>query len=173
MARIDDFRAQLKGGGARPTQFRVQLVFPDFVSGGIAVAKSGEFMIKATSLPASNIQPIEVPFRGRMAKIAGERVFANWNVVVLNDNDFLIRNAMEQWSKGILEHVRTNGRVAPTSYTTDLVVQQLDRNDNVTKQYKFVNCFPQTIGEIQLDFGNTTQIEEFQVEFSVDYWEAA
>ena len=172
MARIDDFRAKLSGGGARPSQFRVMLTFPTWVAAG-GVASSGIFLINTASLPASTITPIEVPFRGRIAKIAGERQFANWNVTVLNDNDFSIRNALEMWSKGILEHDDTAGILAPTAYTSDLIVQQLDRNDLVIKEYKFFNCFPQAISEIRLDFGATTQIEEFGVEFSIDYWMTA
>lgn len=169
MAKIDDFRAKLSGGGARPSQFKVMLTFPSWLNANGA-AQAGEFLIKTTSLPASTITPIEVPFRGRIAKIAGERQFQNWSVAVINDNDFLIRTALEEWSKGILEHDDTKGRMAPASYTSDLVVQQLDRNDNVLKQYKFFNCFPMTVGEIGLDFGDTTQVEQFNVEFSIDYW---
>jgi hypothetical protein len=170
MARIDDFRARLAGGGARPSQFKVMLTFPSWVTAGLSAGFAGEFLIKTTSLPASIITPIDVPFRGRIAKIAGEKQFANWNVTVLNDNDFLIRNALEVWSQGILENSTTVGRMAPSSYTSDMVVQQLDRNDFVLKEYKFFNCFPQNVAEIGLDFGATTQIEEFQVEFSIDYW---
>lgn len=172
MARIDEFRAKLAGGGARPSQFKVMLTFPSWVNGNEA-AVSGEFLVKAATLPASIITPIDVPFRGRLAKLAGERQFANWSVTVLNDNDFLIKNALERWSKGVLDHSTTGGRIAPTSYTSDLVVQQLDRNDVPLKEYKFFNCFPQAIQEIQLDFAATAQIEEFQVEFSVDYWETS
>jgi hypothetical protein len=170
MARIDSFRAQLSGGGARPSQFKVILTFPTWVAGTDAAIK-GEFLVKATSLPASTITPIPVPFRGRVTKLAGEREFQNWNVTVINDNDFLIRNAMERWSRGVIEHQSTTGRLASATYQTDMVVQQLDRNDNILKQYKYFNCFPQVVSEIQLDFGATTQIEEFNVEFSVDYWD--
>lgn len=171
MARIDDFRAQLAGGGARPSQFNVMLTFPSWVAGTDAAAKA-EFLVKATALPSSTIQPIDVPFRGRVTKLAGERIFQNWNVTVLNDNDFLIRNALERWSKGIIEHSATTGRLQSASYQTDMIVQQLDRNDNVIKQYKFLNCWPQQLSEIQLDYASTSQIEEFQVEFSIDYWES-
>ena len=170
MARIDDFRAMLAGGGARPSQFKVTLIFPSWVGAGSA-GIAGQFLVKAATLPASVITPIEVPFRGRIAKIAGERQFANWNVTVLNDNDFLIRNALEKWSNGILNHTSTTGRLAPLDYTANLYVTQLDRNDMPIKEYRFANCFPQNVQEIQLDFGATTQIEEFQCEFSVDYWE--
>lgn len=170
MAKIDSFRAFLAGGGARPSQFRVSIHFPAWVTVPTS-AQSTQFLVKAASLPASIITPIDVPFRGRIAKIAGERQFANWNVTVLNDNDFAIRNALEQWSNGILNHTQTNGRVKPIDYSADLFVTQLDRNDNDIKTYKFINCFPQQIGEIGLDFGNVAQIEEYPVEFSVDYWE--
>lgn len=171
MARIDQFRAVLAGGGARPSQFVVSLTFPTWVSANGA-ALAGQFLVKTAELPASIITPIDVPFRGRIAKVAGERQFANWNVTVLNDNDFLIRDALERWSAGILNHAQTNGIVAPTEYTSDLFVTQLDRNDVALKTYKFFNCFPQTVSPIGLDFGNTNTIEEFQVEFSVDYWTA-
>ena len=174
MANIDTFRSNLVGGGARASQFRVYLTFPDWVlqSGAAAgAAVSGVFLIKAASLPASLITPIDVPFRGRIAKIAGERQFGNWVVTVLNDNDFTIRKALESWSRGILDHSSTTGRINPVSYTSDLIVQQLDRNENILKEYKFHNCFPQAIAEIQLDFANVQQIEEYQVEFSIDYWE--
>ena len=170
MSSINTFRAQLAGGGARPSHFRVVLTFPAFAQAGQAAAK-GEFMIKSTSLPASIISPIEVPFRGRVTKVAGERQFANWNITVLNDTDFAIRDAFERWSKGILAHSETTGRLASSTYQQDMLVQQLDRNDKVIKEYKFFNTFPQNISEIGLDFGATTQIEEFQVELSLDYWE--
>lgn len=170
MAKIDSFRAQLAGGGARPSQFNVMLSFPSWVSGQDAAVK-GEFLVKGTSLPSSLIQPIIVPFRGRNTKLAGEREFQNWTVTVLNDNDFLIRNALERWSNGVLDYKSTTGRLASATYQTDMIVQQLDRNDLVIKQYKFYNCWPQMVGEIQLDFAATSQIEEFQVEFSIDYFE--
>ncbi len=171
MSTIDQFRAQLTGGGARPSQFRVILTFPDWVGGQLAAVK-GEFLVKASSLPASTINAIEVPYRGRVTKVAGERQFQNWNVVVMNDNDFLIRDAMERWSRGIAEHDATNGRLVSSTYQTQMLVQQLDRNDVPIKTYQFFNCFPVNISEIPLDFGATTQIEEFQVEFSIDYWNA-
>jgi hypothetical protein len=168
--RIDQFRAMLSGGGARPTQFKVMLTFPEWVAGNDAAVK-GEFLVKAASLPASTIQPIDVPFRGRPIKLAGERVFQNWNVTIINDNDFLIRNALERWSKGVLDHRTVTGLLEPLSYERDLIVQQLDRNDNEIKTYKMFNCWPQAISEIQLDYGASTNIEEFQVEFSVDEWD--
>lgn len=171
MARIDDFRAFLTQGGARPTQFRVNLAFPQAIGvqqNGAGI--SGVFMCTSTSLPASTLQSIDVPYRGRTVKLAGERVFQNWQVRVLNDSNFIIRKAMESWSSKILGHESTAGVVVPTLYAVDMEVVQLDRNDMELRKYKFHNCFPTNISEISLDFGQITQIEEFNVEFSVDYW---
>lgn len=171
MARIDDFRAFLTQGGARPTQFRVNLSFPNAIgveSNGAGV--SGVFMCAATSLPASMIQSIEVPYRGRNIKVAGERHFQNWQVRVLNDSNFLIRKALESWSAKVLAHSSTSGVVVPTLYSVPMEVVQLDRNDLELRKYKFHNCWPVNVSEISLDFGAITAIEEFNVEFSVDYW---
>lgn len=170
MARIDDFRAHLTQGGARPTQFRVNLAFPGFVGGGVSAAVKGVFMCSATSLPASSVQPIEVPYRGRNIKIAGERVFQNWQVRILNDSDFVIRKALELWSGRVLEHGATNGLVTPSAYAVPMQVVQLDRNEVPLRTYTFHNCWPQNLSDINLDFGAITQVEDFNVEFSVDYW---
>lgn len=170
MARIDDFRAFLTQGGARPTQFRVNLAFPSALGLNTAAAASGVFMCSATSLPGSTIQTIEVPYRGRNVKIAGERMFQNWQVRIHNDSDFLIRKALEAWSARILQHGSTSGITVPTRYAVDMEVVQLDRNEIELRKYRFHNCWPTNISDINLDFGAANQIEEFTCEFSVDYW---
>lgn len=174
MARIDDFRAQLTGGGARPSLFRVILMFPQTlpIPGATEASKKAEFLVRATSLPASRINTIEIPFRGRTTKLAGDRVFDNWGCTIMNDTDFAIRNALESWSALIANHTSTVGVLTSAAYQTDMYVQQLDRNDRALKTYKFVNCFPVNISEIQLDAGASGQIEEFSVEFALDYWSA-
>lgn len=176
MAKIDDFRTNLKGGGARGSQFEVSLTFPGIVPGATNAANSAKFMCIGTSLPASTIESIQVPFRGRIIKVAGERSFQNWQVRILNDTDFTLRSALESWSNNILKHSETSGITNPTEYTSTLLVKQLSRSatigatEAVIRSYSFYNCYPITISDIQLDFGDTTRIEEFTVEFSVDYW---
>ncbi len=175
MARIDDFRSYLTQGGARPSQFEVLLSFPT-IDGVNDAAQHAKFMCVAASLPASTIQPIEVPFRGRMIKIAGERSFQNWQVTIMNDGNFVIRAALEKWSQAILNHGSSAGIVAPKDYVRNLEVKQLGRSDayeaeeTTQRHYVFHNCYPINISEIALDFGDTNTIERFNVEFSVDYW---
>jgi len=182
---ITQFKSNLAGGGARPNLFEVTLDFPasgtmGFMSNDdnaeaatasiISDPAAAPFLVKAANLPASNITPVEVPFRGRILKVAGERTFDTWTVTVLNDTDFKIRTIMEQWMNGISRLTNGSGETNPADYDADLYVSQLDRNGDELRKYKFVGCFPTNISEIALSYDTTDTIEEFTVEFQVLYW---
>jgi len=189
---ISQFKSNLTGGGVRPNLFEVELNFPNgsgqslqFMSNEATptsetaplatagVADKVPFMIKAANLPASNITPVEVPFRGRILKVAGERTFDTWTVTVLNDADFKIRTIMEQWMNGISRLTNGSGEVNPSDYTADALVKQLDRNGNTLRTYNFIGLFPTNVSEIALSMDTTDTIEEFTVELQVLYWNAA
>ena len=167
---VDDFKAKLKGGGARPNLFKATINFPAYAQGDVEITS---FMCKAAQLPSSIMAVVEVPFRGRQLKIAGDRTFESWTPTILNDTDFVVRDSMERWMNGINAHSANTGLVAPADYSADLVVEQLDRDETVLKRYNFRGCFPTSIGAIDLDFGTNDTIEEFTVEFQVQYWESA
>ena len=97
LRKISDFKSKLTGGGARPNLFEVELAFPTAVAIENDVLQKARFLVKAAALPASTVAPIEVPFRGRILKIAGDRTFETWTITVLNDVDFVIRSAFEKW----------------------------------------------------------------------------
>ena len=187
---ISQFKGQLAGGGVRPNLFEVELNFPNgagqtlgfmsneatpaaenaTIDNTTSIAEKVPFMVKAANLPASNITPVEVPFRGRILKVAGERTFDTWTVTVLNDADFQIRTSMEQWMNGISRLTNGSGEVDPTMYTADALVKQLDRNGDTLRLYNFVGLFPTNVSEIALSMDTTDTIEEFTVEFQVLYW---
>lgn len=174
MSTISAFKAQLQGGGARPNQFRVDLNFPAFIgSAGSAAGNAAQFLCVASSLPASNVTDVTIAYRGRPVYLAGERVFQNWAVSVLNDTNFLIRNALEKWSNGIANYTTTNGILRPSDYQVDLSVYQLDRNDNVLKTYRFFDAFPTSIGGINLSYGSNNEIETYEVQFAFNYFTAS
>lgn len=170
MANIADFKAQLAGGGARANQFRVELTFPSFVTGGIPAAFKGQFLCKAAQLPGLTISNIPLQYRGRAVNLAGERSFDPWTVSIYNDNDFIIRNAFETWSNGIQNVVGTDGRVNPADYQVSMSVYQLDRAGNPIKRYTFVDAYPTQIGLITLDYEQANTVETFDVEFTYNYW---
>jgi len=167
---VDDFKAKLKGGGARPNLFKATINFPAYAQGDVEITS---FMCKAAQLPSSIMAVVEVPFRGRQLKIAGDRTFESWTPTILNDTDFVVRDSMERWMNGINAHSANTGLVAPADYSADLVVEQLDRDETVLKRYNFRGCFPTNISAIDLAYETNDAIEEFTVEFQVQYWEAA
>src|SRR6516164_1730483 len=172
MATISDFKAQLVGGGARPNQFEVLMTFPAFVTLGAAAGQKGQFMIMAASLPASNIDVAPAPFRGRFVYTAGERTFDPWTVNIINDTDFLIRNAFEQWQQAINSNPTNVGLTNPLSYQSDAIVNQLDRSGSVIKSYKFTGMMPTHVGAIDLAYDANNVIETFPVTFVYQFWQS-
>ena len=166
---INDFKAKLTGGGARPNLFKVTINYPSYVGGNAEVTS---FMAKAAQLPGSVIAAIEIPFRGRKLKIAGDRTFEPWTITVINDTNFTVRNAMETWSNGINAHAANTGITNPNDYQADLKVEQLDKDESVLKTYNFRGCFPTNISAIDLNYETNDTIEEFTVEFQVQYWDS-
>ena len=169
---ISDFKSKLTGGGARPNLFEVELAFPEAVSVDNGVLEKSRFLVKAAALPASTIAPIEIPFRGRILKVAGDRTFETWTITVINDVDFSIRSAFEKWMNTINKMTDATGLTDPTLYKKDAIVKQLDRDGSVLRSYKFWDIFPTNISTIDLSYETTDTIQEFTVELQVHYWEA-
>ena len=179
---LSNFKSQLIGGGARPNLFEVELTtLPDAVQGW--EAEKFRYLCKAAALPASNIANIDVPFRGRIFKVAGDRTFDVWTVTVINDEDFILRNAFESWMDQISKLSNNLGATEPASYMTDATVYQLGRGSTkssrdstgesnaVLKEYKFIDIFPTAISAIDLSYDTGDAIEEFTVDFQVQTFE--
>ena len=169
---ITDFKSKMAGGGARPNLFEVELVFPDPIAIENDVKEKSRFLVKAAQLPASNITPIEVNFRGRILKIAGDRTFDTWTVTIINDVDFAIRSAMEKWMNFINKMEDATGAQDPAAYQPDAYVHQLDRDGSTLRTYKFHDVFPTNISAVDLSYETVDTVEEFTVEFQVQWWEA-
>ena len=171
MGNIDDFKANLIGGGARANQFRVTLTPPSGIAIGLDVRRTS-FLVKASLLPESTITEIELKFRGRTIFMAGDRATPDaWTTTFYNDTDFMIRNAMERWQNGINDYANNTGVVSPADYQTDLTVEQLDRDDTVIKSYIFRAAYPLTVGTIELTNAEATEIETFEVTWRYQHFE--
>jgi len=171
MANINDFKAKLAGGGARPNQFKVTMPFPGYAQVGGEIEELA-FLCKITQLPAMTVGMVTVPFRGRQIKIAGDRTFADWTITVINDTNFKLRNAFERWSNGINNMTDGEGLTNPADYQVDAFVDQLDRNGATLKSYTLRGAYPMEVAAIELDYGNNDTIEEFQVTFNYQYFES-
>ena len=171
MANINDFKAKLAGGGARPNQFKVTMPFPGYSQVGGEIEELA-FLCKITQLPAMTVGMVTVPFRGRQIKIAGDRTYADWTITVINDTNFKLRNAFERWQNGINNATDGEGLTNPADYQVDAFVDQLDRNGATIKSYTLRGAYPIEIAAIELDYGNNDAIEEFQVTFNYQYFES-
>ena len=158
---------------ARPNQFQVELTFPEgLTSTGSELSEMGTFLVKGANLPASTVGTVELPYRGRVLKIAGDRTFEPWTVTVINDEGFKLRNAFEEWSDKISELAENRSTFAnATLYQTSAVVRQLSRKGGDIKSYKFEGIYPVNISAIDLAWDSNDAAEEYTVEFAVQYWE--
>ena len=182
---ITNFRDRLVGGGARPNMFEVNITLPEQIAPNGDISQDMRFLVKAAEIPAANIGNIPVPFRGRVLPVAGDRTFPTWTVTVINDAQFNIRDAMEQWSNLINDLQFDVGDINPADYQTKAEVFQLSRQSQgsggqsagkggeiiqTLRTYNFEGIYPNAVSSIPLDYGATDQIEEFQVTFNYLFW---
>jgi hypothetical protein len=187
---ISQFKSKLVGGGARPNLFEVQVTFPNGINLGVQGDGGGSFdsdnfrfLCKAAALPASTVTPIDVPFRGRILKVAGDRTFDTWTVTVINDENFQHRRAFEAWMQNVAQYADHSGLTSPVDYMGQATVYQLGRSasnqqatastgddSRILAQYKFVDIFPTNISAIDLSYDTADTIEEFTVEMQVQYF---
>ena len=175
--KISDFKSALLGGGARPNLFEVELT--TLPAGITWDSTSFSYMCKAASLPASNVANIDIPFRGRIFKVAGDRTIDPWTVTIINDEGFKLRNAFEEWADLIAKLENNMGATNPEAYMVSAKVYQLGRGatpesmtnagtaNSVLKEYEFYNIWPSTVAAIDLSYDSTDTIEEFTVDFQV------
>jgi hypothetical protein len=167
---INEIKAQLVGGGARQSLFSVQFNNPANATANFKIP----FMVRASSIPEARLGNITVPYFGRKINLAGDRVYPEWSVTVINDEDFLVRNALEQWQNQINTfegNLRSFGGASPNLYKSDAVVTQYGKAGNTIRQYTFHGIYPADISAIELDWDATDRIEDFRVTFMYDYWD--
>lgn len=167
---VNEIKSQLAFGGARASHFQVQITNPVNGASDLKVP----FMVQAAALPESTMGVIEVPYFGRKVKIAGDRTFPEWTVTVINDEDFLVRNAMEEWLSAINAHegnVRQFATSASGEYKSQAQITQFSKTGSILRTYTFNGIFPSNVAPITMDWDTTDDIERFEVTFQYDYWQ--
>ena len=148
---------------------------PTFTPDGGAASQKTTFMAKAAQLPGSSVGMVPVYYFGRELKFPGNRTFPDWTITVINDEDFVIRNSMENWLNKINSHAGNSRDVnakSPTGYSVDATVTQYGKSGETLKTYKFVGLFPQDVAPIDLDWGSNDSIEEYAITFAYQWWES-
>ena len=175
---VSEFKSALKQGGARSSLFNVEFQYPS----GIPKPNppnQASFLVKATTIPASTIGSYDVYYHGKAIKVSGDRSFDTWDTTIFNDEDFGIRNALENWMSSISNHKlntrnkrifdnMAEGDAAP--YKKTLKVTQFSKNGNVLRTYSFKGAWPSALSTINLDWATASEIEEFTCTWVYDSW---
>ena len=170
---IQDFMSKgLIYGGARPSLFQVYMSLPPNI--GLpnvgAISEKIAFTCRAASLPSNDVAPVEVGFFGRKIKLAGDRTYPDWTITIMNDEDYLVRHAMEQWNNALNSAMGNIRLVEQGSYKQTATVVALSKNGNAIASYDFIGIFPTSVGAMDVDWDNTNTIQNFQVTFAYDLW---
>ena len=174
---ISKFKSNLKQGGARPSLFKVDFLYP---SGIKPPSTRSEFLVKATTIPASTIGSYDVFYHGKAIHVAGDRSFDTWDTTIINDEDFGIRNSLESWMASISNHTlntrdknlfQSNDKSEGDSakYKTSLKVTQFSKAGDDLRTYIFKGAWPSALSTINLDW-SSQEIEEFTCTWMYDSW---
>ena len=168
---VSGFQQAVKGG-VRPNLFQVNHEFPD----AMATEEDVAFLCKSASLPASTIGTVELPFRGRVIKVPGDRTFESWTATFYNEDTWKLRGAYESWI-GLTNAVNANSATSSISEASkDITILQLDKfkstdsKPETIREYKLVGAFPVSVSQISVAFDNNDSYEEFDVEFAYQYF---
>jgi hypothetical protein len=174
---VNDFRQRMTGDGARANLFDISLPFPSFVALGGGASQKATFQAKAAQLPGTAIGMAPLYYFGREVKLAGNRQYQDWTIQIINDEDFLIRGAFEQWVNGInspIGNVRdTAAEVIDGGYGVDATVTQYGKDGSQIAQYQFIGIWPMDVSAIEVDWGSNDSVEEFTVTLAVQYFESS
>ena len=181
---ILEFQKAIRGG-VRPNLFSVSHAWPtsntdlsEPTIAGVAASKNSAvtYMCKSAALPATNVGTVELPFRGRVIKVPGDRSYETWTGTFYMDDAFALRSAYEKWIE-LTNGVDKNTASADIVDTwVDIKVTQLDKFGGDTSDklrelrvYRLVQAWPVSVSQISLAYDNNDSYEEFDVEFAYQY----
>ena len=163
------------GGGARPALYKVSINYSTGTDFTLTGAEN--ILVKAAALPASNIAPLAINYAGRAYKWHGFRTYDLWNVTVLNDESFSVRNKMMEWMRylsGKMDGSRTSTYGKPSKsmggyYDGEATVTQQGTDGTDAQTYKMYNLWPTELGEIAVDWSSDA-MQEYTIGFAYDHW---
>jgi hypothetical protein len=164
MSTVSEFRTAIAAGVVRQNRWGVTVNFPIFAGTG-DTSRLTRALARTADVPASTLGVMEVAYSGRNVPLPGDRQYGEFTLNILATNDFVSRDSFERWSEGINGSESNNGLVALDSFVTDLQLDLLDINDNVTKTYILQDAWPTAVGQMQLDMSSQDSFAEFPVTF--------
>jgi len=163
------------GGGLRPNRFKISGSF----GGTQNIDDRFTYLVRAASLPGSDLSIISVPYRGRSFKIPGNRSYTSWQMVVLDDkpnSSGSLWKRFHDWSALINSHVANQtsdpniGGGNFSTYMRDYTVTQLDINGACEKTVELISCWPSEIGPIEFSMSDNENYTTFAITLEYQYF---
>ena len=192
---INDFKNRITTG-VRPNLFSISISNIKTLANLSAFSANADesitLLCKSAALPSSSQGVAEVPFRGRVLKLPGDRTYDAWTATFYNDADFSIRSLFEGWINLINKGDANIGQINPDDIFREIKVNQLKKSINnspnaattsatttnpntatttdIIRTYTLNGAFPTSVSAITLGYDQNDQIEEFDVEFQYQYF---
>lgn len=164
------------GGFTRNNLFEIEMGFPTKLGANATKRENTvKYLARAAQIPSYTQGNVEVPFRGRTLKIAGDRTYEPWTVTFMNDQKQVARNIFETWVSLIQGNEFNFSTKSDDKLFGNAVVSLLNRvvregeDYRVLRSYKMYDIWPSSVSAVDLDWGNNDAVQEFTVEFQVQY----
>ena len=171
---LSTFQSALASGGARPSLFKMTISGqPTGVSS--ADVANIEYFCNVSALPPLTITPIERQYFGRTVKIPGDMTFGDLSTTIIQTEGGHERAELETWMQEInhtgtnimnTKHVTSNGFAG----TVKLNQYGKEGDGKILQTIEFVDCWPSAIAEIALSYDTASDIEEFDVTWTYNYY---
>ena len=164
---INTFK-QAFDGGTRPNRFVVT------VNLGSVGDLTNPLMVKAASMPAETLGIIQVPFRGRVAKLPGDRAYPEWTFTLIDTATARDRTRFEEWHELFNAHEMN----VPANVTSlagrggaygTATVQQIDMMGGPLQCKQMNVCWPVEVGAIDLSYDTADTLTEYSITLAYDY----
>ena len=171
---LSTFQSALASGGARPSLF--DLTVSDTPTGVTTTNFSNmKYLCRVSALPPLTISPIERQYFGRTVKIPGDMTFGDLSTTIIQTEGGQERAELETWMQEI-NHTGTNimntKHVTSNGFAGTVKLNQYGKEGigNILQTIEFVDCWPSAIAEIALSYDTASDIEEFDVTWTYNYY---
>ena len=155
---VTDFNNQYSGDYARPNLFEVQI-------GGW----DSKMFVKAASIPATQVGMVEVPYQNRKLKVPGDRTFADWTITVINDQNYVLREALLMWQRNISGFSGMESIIGVSEAHKTIEIQPYSRDGSKATFMHTVYGWPTEVGSIELNWETVDAVQEYTVNFAVSW----
>ena len=171
---LSTFQTALASGGARPSLFELEITgTPAGVSDpSLANVK---YFCNVSALPPLTVTPIERQYFGRTVKIPGDIVYGDLSTTIIMTEASTQRSELEKWMNeinGTVDNKMNTLYDTANGFGGTVKLLQYGKDGSATpdQTIEFVDCWPNTIGEIALSYDTASDIEQFDVTWSYNYY---